>query len=261
MQIVGIGRVIFWSGGSLWIGQALAPTELHSHHAIQIGIGLSDNVQFRTSDEKDWVPYGAAIIPSDLPHTFQAPGKMVANLFCAPESALGRGLIARFGDREIIGLPPAEIQPHAKALRLAFDNGDADEELEYVALEALFALSKRVVRTSIDPRVMQATAFIASNLAEPLNLEDVSKQVELSPGRFRHLFVIETGISFRAYLLWTRLNRALELGFGGTSWTDAAHATNFADSAHLSRTTRRMYGLAPSSLRHDLPAASQPMTA
>ena len=71
----------------------------------------------------------------------------------------------------------------------------------------------------------------------------------LSEGRFRHLFVQETGVAFRPYVLWTRLNRALELGFGGTSWTDAAHATNFADSAHLTRTCRRMYGLNPSSIR------------
>ena len=261
MQIVGIGRVIFWSGGSLWIGQALAPAELHSHHAIQIGIGLSDKVQFRMSGSEDWVDYSAAIILPDIPHMFQAPGKIVAHIFCAPESVQGRGLLARFENHQIIGLPPEELQPHATALRRAFDHENQDEELEHAALETVFSLSGRVLRSSVDARVLQAMAFIASKLAEPLTLEEVSKHVELSPGRFRHLFVAETGISFRAYLLWTRLNRALELGFGGASWTDAAHATNFSDSAHLSRTTRQMYGLAPSSLRHELPAASRPMTA
>lgn len=55
--------------------------------------------------------------------------------------------------------------------------------------------------------------------------------------------------AFRPYVLWTRLNRALELGVAGSSWTDAAHATNFADSAHLTRTCRRMYGLFPTSMR------------
>lgn len=196
-----------------------------------------------------------------LPHSFQAPGKTVANLFCEPESALGCALLARFGSDHIVGLPPACIAPHAKALRSAFDDGNADEELEHIALETLYHLCGGVPASLIDQRIIRATAFIAAKLGEQLTLEAVAHHVGLSAGRFRHLFVKETGISFRAYLLWTRLNRALELGFGGTSWTDAAHTTNFADSAHLSRTTRRMYGLAPSSLRQQLPPASRPMTA
>jgi AraC-like DNA-binding protein len=102
---------------------------------------------------------------------------------------------------------------------------------------------------------------MAAHLAQPLTLEEVARHAGLSDGRFRHLFVEETGISFRAFLLWTRLNRALELGYGGASWTEAAHATNFADSPHLSRTMRRMYGLSPTSLRQQPPAAQRPLTA
>ncbi|TIQ33510.1 MAG: helix-turn-helix transcriptional regulator [Mesorhizobium sp.] len=261
MGIVGVGRIIFWAGGSLWIGQALGPSELHAHHAVQVGIALSDHVEFRTSDSVPWQAYAAAVIPPDLPHTFQAQGRMIAHLFCAPESALGRGLIDRFGSKRIVGVPPAEIEPHARALRSKFDDGEADEELEAAALEVLYALSGTVPPGGVDPRILSATAFIAARLAEPLDLETVAGHVGLSAGRFRHLFVAETGISFRAYLLWTRLNRALELGYSGTSWTDAAHAANFADSAHLSRTARRMFGFAPNSMRQVLPAASMPLTA
>jgi AraC-like DNA-binding protein len=34
----------------------------------------------------------------------------------------------------------------------------------------------------------------------------------------------------------------------GSSWTEAAQQAGFADSAHLSRTCRRMFGIAPSML-------------
>jgi AraC-like DNA-binding protein len=34
----------------------------------------------------------------------------------------------------------------------------------------------------------------------------------------------------------------------GGSWTAAAQESGFADSAHLSRTCRRMFGIAPSML-------------
>ncbi|MDX8464606.1 AraC family transcriptional regulator [Mesorhizobium sp. VK23B] len=261
MQVMGIGRVIFWAGGSLWIGQSFAPVESHSHHAVQIAIGLNDRVQFRMSDAGPWDTFEAAFIPADVVHMFQAPGRMVAHLFCEPESALGRSLIARFGRCQIVGVPSAEIAQYASALHSAFEHGAADEELEEMALDTLYALSGSVSVSSVDPRIPRATEFIAARLSGPLSLADVARHVGLSPGRFRHIFVEETGISFRAFVLWARLNRALELGFGGTSWTDAAYATSFADSAHLSRTMRRMYGLAPSSVRQDVPAALRPMTA
>ena len=58
----------------------------------------------------------------------------------------------------------------------------------------------------------------------------------------------QTGVSFRAYLLWARVELAIGRGMSGQSWTAAAHEARFADSAHLSRTCRRMFGIAPSML-------------
>jgi AraC-like DNA-binding protein len=261
MQVAGIGRVIFWSGGSLWIGQSLAPSELHAHHAIQLCIALSGTAQFRTETSAPWTLHRAALIPPDLPHAYQAPGQMVAHLFCEPESTLGRALLERFGRGGIVGVPHGEIEPHAEALRSAFDDAVAEEELEDIGLETLHALSGHTPGHAVDRRIAAATDFIVAQLAEPLALEDVARQVGLSPGRLRHLFVAETGVSFRAYLLWKRLQRALELGFGGSSWTEAAHAANFADSAHLSRTMHRMYGFAPTAVRQEVPAAARAMTA
>ena len=163
--------------------------------------------------------------------------------------------------KSIMAVVPADIEPHKSALRSAYNNQAPEEDLEHLALETLFALSGRLPVPAIDPRISQATAYMATRLAESLTLEDVARHVGLSPSRFRHLFVAETGISFRLHLLWTRLNRALELGFSGMPWTEVAHATNFADSSHLSRTARRMYGISPSSMRQEVPATSRQKTA
>lgn len=72
--------------------------------------------------------------------------------------------------------------------------------------------------------------------------------VHLSPSRLRHLFVQETGTTYRGYVLWLRINRAVVEMMDGRSWTEAAHETGFADSAHLSRTFRRMFGISPAML-------------
>ena len=82
----------------------------------------------------------------------------------------------------------------------------------------------------------------------PMSLAEAAALVHLSPSRFRHLFVAETGTTFRAYALWVRIQHAIVAMMAGRSWTDAAHAAGFADSAHLNRTFRRMFGISPNML-------------
>lgn len=55
-------------------------------------------------------------------------------------------------------------------------------------------------------------------------------------------------MSVRRYLLWLRLRTALEMAGAAPSLTAVAHAAGFADSAHLTRTVRRMFGIVPSVL-------------
>ena len=81
-----------------------------------------------------------------------------------------------------------------------------------------------------------------------MSLQDAAAVAHLSPSRFRHLFVAQTGVSFRAYVLWARVETAVGAAMKGESWTAAAQDAGFADSAHLSRTCRRMFGFAPATL-------------
>ena len=119
------------------------------------------------------------------------------------------------------------------------------------ARAAIAALSGAVPECSKlpDARVARAVELIRERLSDTIPLSAMAAAVHLSPDRFRHLFMQETGVSFRAYLLWQRLECSLAAYVEGETLTEAAHTGGFADSAHFSRTFRKMFGIAPASVR------------
>jgi AraC-like DNA-binding protein len=80
------------------------------------------------------------------------------------------------------------------------------------------------------------------------SLEDAADLAFLSPSRFAHLFTEQMGLPFRKYVLWRKLTRAMVAIGAGRTIADAAHAADFADAAHLTRTFYQMVGMAPSAL-------------
>jgi len=247
LRILGVGRIGFWKGGSLWIGHGLSATEIHAHHAIQLCFGLDRPIRLQASTTGEWASFRAVLIPSMASHALDASGSLSAALFCEPHSEIGRGLIARFGLGGFAALPEPEVL--AEQLR-AIGEEMAQGNDPRTACQRLLArlAGTGLPQATTDVRVLRATDFIAANLGTPIKLADAAAAVALSPGRFRHLFVAEMGLPFRTYVLWLRLQLALQAGLCGTSWTEAAHASGFSDSAHLSRTFRKMMGIAPTAI-------------
>jgi AraC-like DNA-binding protein len=100
-----------------------------------------------------------------------------------------------------------------------------------------------------DLRIRKMIAWAAQQLEGPVSLADAVAVSQLSAGRLRHLFVEQTGLPFKTYVLWLRLQRAVERLAANASLTEAAHDAGFSDSAHFSRTFRRMFGVTPAALR------------
>ncbi len=247
--IVGIGRVLLWSGGSLWIGRATGRAQAHEHHAIQISLALSGRLRLRGEEDDDWTEYAAAVVWSHQRHQFDGAGEMVAQIFVEPETWQGRALLRRRGDRPVEALPVDTTEALVQSLRAGFVAGSQDEVLVAASqrLVASFCVPEPLP-TSVDPRISRAIEFIRARLNKPVPLAEAAAAAHLSPSHFRHLFVAQTGMSFRAYLLWARVESAVGAAMGGLSWTVAAQNWGFADSAHLSRTCRRMFGIAPTML-------------
>lgn len=247
--VIGVGRVAMWKGGSVWIGRDAGPAQPHSHHAIQITLAPARRIRIRGAAEDAWRETSAAIVMPDRPHMFDGCGHAVAMVFVEPETTAGRALLARHGQADVSVLDDGTVATLAAALHAVFDARGTDAAL----VEAAQRVVGHMAATSIDhdvvdPRITAVLERIRERPDATLNLAQAAALAHLSPSRFRHLFVAQTGISFRAYLLWARVGYAVVRGMAGGSWTDAAQQAGFADSAHLSRTCRRMFGIAPTML-------------
>lgn len=248
-RIVGRGRICIWPGGSLWIGTALRGADLHAHHAIQIPFALDGEIGFRSATDAAWTRYRACMIPPDLPHAFLASGETVAHVFVDPETAEGHNLRERLAAGVIVPLADPEREKSAAILASAWAESRECVRLAAAAREVIRLLAGTNARPrATDPRVLGAIELIRSRIGGPLSLTGIACELNISPSRLRHLFVAEVGLPFRTYVLWQRLHRVFQMAEGETL-TEAALAAGFADAAHMTRTFRRMLGIAPSSLK------------
>ena len=251
---VGVGRVLLWKGASVWVGRDTGQVQPHSHHAIQITLAAGQPIRIRDATEEAWRETSAAIVMPDRWHVFDGCGQAVAMVFVEPETLAGRALLARHGEHDVSLLHDDGLGALAAALHAVFEARGTDQSLMEAAQRVVEHLAATPAGPqAVDPRIALVLDRVREQPGAGLTLAQAAAMAHLSPSRFRHLFVAQTGISFRAYLLWARVGFAVARGLAGGSWTEAAQQAGFADSAHLSRTCRRMFGLAPTMLLPDTP--------
>jgi AraC family transcriptional regulator len=248
------GRILFWEGASLWIlsappGQKYPKTDPHSHHVIQVTLALSGRIDFHGEAEQT---SGAAIaIAPDSLHAFEGTG-LIAHLFVAADGKPGRQIVRElFSNGPIASISDQQLGDLPARLKETFeDPRHTDDDLRALGRSLVARLAGEGVHAdALDARIVRLIAWLTRRLDQTVSLDEAATFIGLSSGRARHLFVQQTGLPFRTYLLWLRLLRALEIYTGNASLTEAAHAAGFADSAHLSRTFRRMFGISADSLR------------
>jgi len=237
----------------LWIlsappGVRYPKTDPHCHHVVQVALALTGRIEF--TGEAVRVEGVAIAIAPDSSHAFEGTG-LVAHLFVDPDSRAGRAIVrGLFAEGSMASIPASQLGELPAQLRATFeDPRHTDEGLRALGRALVARLAGTDVADVLDPRIAALLAWMGARLDQTVSLRDAAAVTGLSPGRTRHLFVQQTGLSFRTYLLWIRLVRAVEIFAGGKSLTEAAHGAGFSDSAHLSRTFHRMFGIVAASLR------------
>jgi len=245
----GRAKLAMGEGLAAWVLEApggFGDAGFHTHHAIQLTLSFEGNLLLTGG--------GAAMagrhlaVAADTQHKFEADG-LLGFIFVEPESPAGRALTETLlRGRPLARIDDAAFAQAAAPLRTAFEPGLNPEQMLAIAGAAVAALAGEAASALPDERIRR---IIDHALAHPdLSLDAAAAEagVFLSPSRLRHLFVEQTGLAFKTYMLWQRLIRALEAYALGRSLTEAAHHAGFSDSAHFSRVFKRYFGLPATTL-------------
>lgn len=244
------GRLFLWEGRGFYLGPTFA-THMHAHHAAQICVALTGTFRLRRGRNAPWLRSRSIVIPADHAHQLDGEGRVLSLLFLDPEAVETRSLMQQQG-AEVRTIPEPTLRRLLPPLRRCWREQWDNHESEILCRRFIQILTScGHVPPTLDPRITQAVQLFRANSDRRTTIAQAATAVALSPSRLAHLFRAHTGLAVRRYLLWLRLADALQKMTSGVSLTTAAHAAGFADSAHLSRTFKRMFGLVPSLLsRH-----------
>ena len=244
----GTPRWYLWEGGFFLIGgrgQGIVPP--HLHHAIQIAVAIDGDVGIR-GKRGDWRMGRGHIVRPDVVHSFNPNGVLGAMLLVDPESAEGAWVRASVRE-DITIVPAARLAGCAAELQRFLDQPFESLDVRDLIRHCVHAMSAGAPPSRrLDPRVTRVLASIRAADELRVSIDDAAAMAFLSPSRFAHLFKQQVGLPFRRYMLWRKLTRAMLVIGRERTIAAAAHAADFADAAHLTRTFYQMVGLPPSVL-------------
>lgn len=232
----------FWNGSMMYVGDKI-DTSAHQQHVTHIIIGLNRSFQLHIHDQI--CQCRLAIIAADVSHRFLGSNDWHTVIKLDPQSEVSRRLAAKHlkgHDFRILDISLVEefVSELHHYIGQVHSGNDAKSLLD--RLTASLAGTEHAA-TKIDSRIQKALDLIKQLPVKKITAKEISSEIGLSESRLIHLFKEQVGIPIRRYLLWLRLCVAIEKVTHCGSLTCAAHRAEFADSAHLSRTFRRMFGL------------------
>lgn len=254
-------RWYLWEGGFLLTARAQGVVPSHAHHAIQIVIALDGCVAIRGKDD-GWRESRGIVVRPDAEHSFDCNGALGVMVFVDPESSEGAWLCSSLR-HDITPVPEARLDSTVPAMRAFADQPDETADVAALVRACVHGLrpGPAPIRR-FDSRVTTVLDAIRASDDLRMSLGTAAGMACLSPTRFAHLFRDQVGLPFSRYILWRKLTRAMVAIASERTIAAAAHAADFADAAHLTRTCYQMVGMAPSALmRGDFVEIASPFNA
>jgi len=241
-----VPRWYLWEGGFLLTARAQGVVPAHAHHAIQIVIALDGSVAICGRD--GWRETRGVIVRPDAEHAFDCNGALGVMLFVDPDSSQGAWLNASLR-QDLTSVADTRLEALGPALRAFAERPDEIDDVRPLIRDCVQGLRPGLAPSRrVDPRVTTVLEVIRTSDELRMSLDAAAGIACLSPTRFAHVFKEQVGLPFSRYMLWRKLTRAMVAVASERTIAAAAHAADFADAAHLTRTFYQMVGMAPSAL-------------
>jgi AraC-like DNA-binding protein len=243
-------KLFIWGEQALLLGE-LVDLLPHQHYAIQIIFGLTKSFKLHT--EAGVFEQRAVILNSNFKHTVDSQGDWQAIMLLSPEEEATKRIAAAYlQDKDVAVLDDALVRPIIIELMDAVVPDFPVEYTRQIFANIVDRLSKPLDSISgFDSRIQNVLDMIHEHPSRKFSAGEIAEEIHLSKSRMIHLFKEQVGVPFRRYLLWHRLLAAINSLSTTEDLTSAAHDAGFADSAHLSRTFKDMFGVPPSEIFKD----------
>ncbi|WP_339930601.1 helix-turn-helix domain-containing protein [uncultured Brevundimonas sp.] len=202
----------------------------HAHVATQLAVARSGSVRVVLGESRA-LSGPALIVGPGVQHRMTDEGGAVLLLYLETHTPLASRLL------ELIAPADAAVAPPSVSALLSLE---APPERVVAALREGLGVEE----ARLDPR-LEAALLKASEDPTPGAIARAAGAVGLSPARLRVLARAQMQVPLSQWLLWRKLQRAGQEMARGAGLAQAAVAGGFADQAHLSRVTRRMFGVTP----------------
>jgi AraC-like DNA-binding protein len=235
----------WWGGYFLYLGRFDDITE-HGHHALQLILNREGLFQF--SMNGSIIECGGAIIAPDCSHRLLSSNDSQIHVWIERESSVARAIAKQHLAKESVKILEGTLLQNMRGCIDSPGNflGSCEKAHDlYKKLVSELDGYSRQAEEAVDPRIQAVLNLLREKLLlEKVTIAQLARHACLSESRLIHLFTKQIGIPLRRYVLWQRVLTAMRLiAHGKLSLTEAAHHAGFADSAHLSRTYRSMFGL------------------
>lgn len=214
--------------------------DIHKHSAFQVV--FTEDMPFLTTIEnkKHNEIFGFAIKPQ-VAHSCECNQSNLIILNIEPYSFLGKYISTKLEQSNF------SIFTNKKEFEHFFETTEAEFSISILVSDKYNQNAQ-----PLDERVLKAILFINENFRlENNSIQDIAKQVFLSPSRLTTLFKQQMGSSITKYLLWTRLRNAIFsiLTEKDKTLTTIALENGFYDSSQMIKYMYHMFGISPSKLK------------
>lgn len=224
--------IAFSNSVAIFRGQ-VGPNKPHGHWASQLTIAVEGELEFEAGNSGRRSAK-AVFLSSKVRH--QLFSGFVCSIYFDPLmesrlSTLGEGSATGW-----VALTEAQLPEPLRHL-------SASTDLRALLDSDLLAVTDR--GSVSDQRFGRIADEIAQQLRDgrDLDRQALARRVNLSPSRFSHWFVEQSGIPLRSYKKWLKLRMAMDALLAGKPPTQAAVQAGFSDLAHMSRAFSESFGL------------------